>query len=512
MSNETHDSKRLAKNTLVLYMRMLLTVGISFYTARVILAGLGVSDYGLYNVIGGFVAMFYMVTSTLSTAITRFLTFELGKGNVEKLRITFSTSINIMLILSLFIVLLGETLGLWFVNNKLVIEPDRLEVANWLYQLSLLCFVIEMISVPYHASIVAHEKMTAFAFVTISNVILKLIIALSISISPIDKLLFYSILMALVSWSTQIMYWVYCRASFAECYYQLKLDIASFKNMFGFAGWFFFTSISSVLGNQGINILLNLFFGTPVNAARGVAVQVDNTVKAFSHNFTTALSPQIIKSYAQGDSNYTKKLLYAGSKYSFLLLFIVSWPILLESNFLLGIWLKEVPPFATHFVQLTLLCSLLEVMLGPSSALNNATGDIKLYQIIRGGSQLLILPISYVVLRLGGNPASTLIVTLLVNIIIFVPRVRLNKKHISISFKEFFEVVILKCLFVLSITAIFTIPIMCYVEKGFVRMVIIFSVSLMTTSISIFFFALDEKEKKMLQKFISNAIGRIRRK
>lgn len=305
MLTQTENNKRLAKNTLLLYGRMLLTVGISFYSTRLILANLGIDNYGIYNVIGGFVSMFYMVTSTMTQAVSRFLTFELGTGNKKKLQQTFSTSINILLLLSLVVVLLAETVGLWFVNYKLNISPNRMNAANWIYQFSVLSFVCEMISVPYSASVISHEKMGAFALVTILKVLLTLGIALMLSISPIDKLVFYGILVLLVSISIQLMYWIYCRKHFHECKYSSHIDKNIFKNMFGFAGWNFLTTCASMLSSQGVSILLNMHFGTAINAARGVASQVNGTVGAFSKNFTTALNPQITKSYAAQEIEYT---------------------------------------------------------------------------------------------------------------------------------------------------------------------------------------------------------------
>lgn len=502
MSSETHDSKRLAKNTLVLYVRMLFTVGISFYTARVILAGLGVSDYGLYNVIGGFVAMFYMVTSALSNAVTRFLTYEMGKGDSQRMSMTFVTSVNIMLLLSLFIISCAETIGLWFVNNKLVIDSSRLIVANWLYQLSLICFVVEMISVPYSSSVIAHEKMKAFAFVTIVNVLLKLIIALLIVHSPIDRLLFYAILMAIVSIFTQLLYWWYCRKKFVECKYYICFDKQIFKNMFVFSGWFFFTSISYLCSTQGINILLNMFFGTPVNAARGIANHLDNTVKAFSKNFMTALTPQITKYYAQGDLEYTKKLVYLGSKYSFLLLFVISYPVLLETNFLLNIWLTEVPPYCAKFVQLTLLLTMIEVLLSPFGTLNSATGNIKKYQIVIGGAQLLILPVSYVFLKLGAEPYWVLVVTIVVNMFVFVPRITLNRKCLNVTISDFFKTVIIKCLYVIIGVSLVTLPLYYYMNPGWRRFVIVALCSTVSMFVTIYFFALEINEKEKLRKFV----------
>lgn len=376
MSIQSQNNKRLAKNTLILYARMLFTVGISFYSTRLILANLGVSDYGVYNVIGGFVSMFYMVTATMTQAVSRFLTFELGRNDPKKLQQTFSTSLNILLLLALLVVLLSETIGLWFVNTKLNIKPDRMTVANWIYQFSLLSFVLEMISVPYSASVISHEKMGAFAFVTIAKVFLTFGIALSLAASPIDKLVFYGILVLAVSVSIQLMYWIYCKKNFPECQYSTHIDKVLFKDMFGFAGWNFLTTCTSMLSSQGVGIMLNMHFGTAINAARGIASQINGTVGAFSRNFTTALNPQITKSYATGDIAYTTKLVCRGAKFSYLLFLFIALPCMFEVDFFLSKWLTEVPTYAGIFVQLTFLNTLVETLLNSNETLNRASGKI----------------------------------------------------------------------------------------------------------------------------------------
>ena len=426
MSIQSQNNKRLAKNTLILYARMLFTVGISFYSTRLILANLGVSDYGVYNVIGGFVSMFYMVTATMTQAVSRFLTFELGRNDPKKLQQTFSTSLNILLLLALLVVLLSETIGLWFVNTKLNIKPDRMTVANWIYQFSLLSFVLEMISVPYSASVISHEKMGAFAFVTIAKVFLTFGIALSLAASPIDKLVFYGILVLAVSVSIQLMYWIYCKKNFPECQYSTHIDKVLFKDMFGFAGWNFLTTCTSMLSSQGVGIMLNMHFGTAINAARGIASQINGTVGAFSRNFTTALNPQITKSYATGDIAYTTKLVCRGAKFSYLLFLFIALPCMFEVDFFLSKWLTEVPTYAGIFVQLTFLNTLVETLLNSNETLNRASGKIRKFQIIISVAQLLILIVSYIVLEITGNSILTVAVTNVIYLLIFIPRITVN--------------------------------------------------------------------------------------
>lgn len=509
MANTTENNKMIAKNTMILYLRMICTVGISFYTSRVILSNLGVSDFGLYNVIGGLVSMFYMITSTLSSAISRFITYELGQNNLENLKETFSTSINIQLLISLLIIILSETIGLWFINNKMNIVYDRVWAANWIYQFTMLSFIIEMISVPYNASIIAHEKMKAFAYVTIYSVLIKLCIALVLSISPIDKLIFYGILMTLMSLSTQILYWWYCKRNFEECHYTFSINKKKFKQMFQFAGWSFFSSSSMMLCGQGVNILLNLFFGTPINAARGLAVQVDGTVKAFANNFTMAFSPQITKSYAQGDKEYTKDLVYKGSKYSFLLFFIISFPLIMETDFFLKIWLKDIPPYTSHFIQLTLAYTFIDILLKPSTTLNNATGDIKQYQILTGIAQFLVLPICYICLLLKFPPYSVLFVRIISDCIFFPPRIILNNKYIKQTFKSYSKEVLLKITYVVLSAIIICTPIIIFIESSWYRILITGITSTITIIVSSYLFSFSKNEKKIIKAILLKGYKKI---
>lgn len=512
MSNESQNNKRLAKNTLILYARMLFTVGISFYSTRLILANLGVSDYGVYNVIGGFVSMFYMVTSTMTQAVGRFLTFELGKGDAKRLQQTFSTSVNILLLLALVVVLLGETVGLWFVNAKLNIDPGRMWAANWIYQFSLLAFVLEMLSVPYSASVISHEKMGTFAFVTIAKVLLTFGIALLLSVSPIDKLVFYGILVFAVSVSIQLMYWVYCRRHFSECRYSTHLDKTIFKDMFGFAGWNFLTTCASMLSSQGVSIMLNMHFGTVINAARGVASQINGTAGAFSKNFTTALNPQITKSYASGDVGYTTKLVCRGAKFSYLLFLIVALPCMLEVDFFLSIWLKEVPPYAGVFVQLTLLNSLVEILVNSNEILNRASGKIRNFQILVSVAQLTILILSYVVLNITENPIWAVAVTNIVYLLIFIPRVTVNKPFIGMSFRYFFSHALKGILIVTILSAGVCLLFQTCLAQGWLRLIGTCGISTLAIGLTSWLFALTEGERTKVGGFVKKKFSSISRK
>lgn len=504
MSSEQSNNKRIAKNTMVLYLRMFITVGISFYTSRVILQNLGVSDFGLYNVIGGFISMFYMVTTAISNAIGRFITYDIGLDNKLKLRDTFSTSVMVLLVLSLFILFVGETAGLWFINNKLTIDSTRLVEANWVYQLSLVAFLIEMIGIPYMTLIVSYEKMDYYALVSIVNVILKLLIAIMLIVSPIDKLVFYAWLMLATSAFCQLMYYIYCCFHYCESHFRLVFDKQLLLSMFNYTGWNLFYSISIMLSSSGVGILLNMFFGTPINAAQGIATQVSNTANSFSINFSKALTPQITKSYARGDYDYTLKLVYRGSKFSYLLLLITSMPILFETNFLLNVWLTEIPPYCVSFVRLTMLYALIYILFNTSLVLNNATGKVRNYQIMIGFSQLLVLPLAYISLKTGCNPTSTLWITIVIQTISLIPRITFNSKYIGISLINYTKEVIIPIIVPTTITLLFVTPIIILMNESWVRVIITTVVATLSTIIIAFSFSLNESEKNMVRSVLKN--------
>lgn len=506
MSNHAESNKRLAKNTLTLYLRMILTVGISFYTTRVILQNLGVSDFGLYNVIGGIISMFYIVTCSLSSAISRFITYEIGKKDKKNLNTIFCTSMNLQILLSFIVLLIGETIGLWFINTQMEFETGRTFAANIVYQLAILGFIFELLGIPYYSFIIAHEKIKTFAYVTIINVILKLIIAWCIDISPIDKVIFYTICMTGIGLFTQSLYYFFCKRNYIESKYHFKFDRSITKDMFSFGGWHFFGASSYILNEQGGNILLNMFFGTTVNAAYGVARQIGSTVKAFSNNFITALNPQITKSYAEGDYNHTLELVYKGSKYSFLLLFIIVLPVLFETKTILKIWLVEMPNYSVEFVRLIIILALVEVLLKPITTLNNATGHIKNFQIIASISYFLALPICYLLLKLGCNPFSIIFISIGVESIIFFPKIWINKKYLPISTYDFIKKVLVRISPVILLGSIVCFQTTQVFTPSLIRLLIVILLSILTCIITIYTFALEKKEKDFLKHTIRTKI------
>ncbi len=328
-STAQENNKRIAKNTMFLYVRMFFIMAVSLYTSRVVLSTLGVDDFGIYNVVGGVVSMFGFLNGALAVCTQRYLNYELGRGDANRLQKVFITSLTIHALISIIVVILAETIGLWFLYNKMTIPDARMNAAFWVYQFSIITTVVLMMSVPYNAAIIAHEKMSAFAYISVLEVILRLAIVFLLQIGNFDRLIFYAFLMLVVQMSIRVIYGLYCNKHFCETKFRMLWDGTLFREMLGFSGWSIFGNLAGVASTQGLNILLNMFFNPIVNAARGISVQVQNALMQFSVNFQTAMNPQITKSYATGDYNYMHGLIYRSSKFTFFLLYLFSLPIIL---------------------------------------------------------------------------------------------------------------------------------------------------------------------------------------
>lgn len=505
MSETSQNNKRIAKNTLLLYFRMLLLMVVSLYTSRVVLNALGVEDFGIYNVVGGVVAMFSVISGSLSAAISRFITFELGRGDSAGLKKTFSAAVTIQLILSLVIVVLIDTVGVWFLNAKMTIPADRLAAANWVLQFSIVTFVINLISVPYNATIIAHERMSAFAYISIFEAAGKLAIAFLITAFPIDRLMFYAILMCVVAVSVRLMYGYYCKKHFTECVYSFYWDKNLLKRMFGFAGWQFFGSGSYILMTQGVNILLNIFYGPVVNAARGIAVQVDGVVQQFVNNFTTAINPQITKSYAANDNEYMFNLIYSGAKYSFFLVLLMSVPIILETETILYLWLKNVPEHTVSFLRLILAIELLYVLSNTMMTAMLATGRIKKYQIIVGGTGMLVFPLSWIFFKFGFAPEVAFVIQFIIFVVQLIYRLFLLHSMIGMPVKDFIHKVIIRAMVVAFISFLIPSIIHYFINcDGIFKLILVVIISLLSTIVTIYYAGLTDNEKNFAYKAIKS--------
>ena len=423
MADNSQKSKRIAKNTFVLYFRMLFLMLVTLYTSRVILDALGVNDYGIYNVVGGFVSMFALISAALTSACSRFLNFEMGKGDITRQNVVFSTAVTIQWTLAIIVFILAEVIGVWYVNNVMVIPVERLTAANWCFQFSVFNFCMKLITVPYNASIIAHEKMKAFAYVSIYQGLAILVVSFIVNYEPFDRLVYYAFLLLCVQFSVRSAYQIYCRRNFVECVYRRVFDKPLLMKMLSYSVWHLVGNGASVLKTHGVNIVLNLFYGPAVNAAKGLASQVDSAVNQFVGNFMMAMNPQITQSYAKGDLKYMFQLICKGSRLSFYLIFILSLPIIVNTHYILGLWLKKIPDYTVIFTQLTLLVMIFASLSKTLITAQNATGNVRNYQLVVGGINLLNLPISYVCLYLGGNPEIVVIVAICVEAIAFLARI-----------------------------------------------------------------------------------------
>ena len=506
---DTSDNRRIARNTLLLYGRMLLLMLVGLYTSRVYIGTLGEVDYGIYNVVGGLVGMFSIISGTLSAAISRFLTYELGKGDMAKLKAVFCTAVNIQIIFAISIIVLAEIFGLWFLDTQMNIPAERLPAARWVFHFSVLSFSISIISVPYNASIVAHEKMSAFAAISILEAVMKLVIAFLITISPIDRLVFFSILTMAVSILVRIVYGIYCRSHFEECTYSLVLDKPLMKKMFSFAGWNFIGTTSGILRDEGGNILMNIFFGPAVNAARAISQQINSAVLNFTGSFMTALNPQITKSYAARETAQMMRLVFNGARFSYYLMLILALPLMLNMDYILSIWLKEVPDHTAAFGILALVFAMSETLSNPLITAMLATGNIRNYQIVVGGLQLLNVPVSYVLLKAGWAPETVLAVAIVLSQICLAARLVMLRGMIGLDVKAYLKSVYCNVAAVTLVGALPMILLQKYIPSGFLGLIASCAASLLLSGLSVFFVGCSRHERKKILSWTSAFISRL---
>ena len=495
MSDTSSANKRIAKNTLVLYVRMLFTMGISLFTSRVILQTLGVEDYGISSVVGGVISMFTFINAAMVSSTQRYLNFELVRGDANQLRSVFSTSLQIHALIALAIIVLSETVGLWFLNEKLVIPEARMTAAMWVYQCSILSCAVSIMSTPYNAVIVAHEKMSVFAYISILDVSLKLLVVYLLVVLPFDKLIILAILNLLVQLFIRYIYTIYCHRHFPESYFQFRFNKTLFKEMFGFAGWSFWGNLAAILYTQGLNMMLNIFFGPIVNAARGIAVQVQSAVQQFVGGFQTALNPQITKNYASNNLPQMHSLMFRSARFSFLLLFFLSLPVLMETNFILTLWLKTVPDDAVIFTQIMICISLIYTTANPCIIANQATGKVKIYQMVVGGILLLILPISYVVLKLGAPAYSVFIVHFCIESVAQFSRMYMLRKLIHLPLWQYMKNIYIPIVSTVAIAIILPLVVRMQFAEGWLRFLAVGFTCVLSVGASSYFIGFTKQER-----------------
>lgn len=502
MTDIQANYKRVAKNTLMLYCRQIVLLLIGLYTSRVILQSLGVENYGINNVVAGFLSMFGIITISMSTAIGRFVTVELGKGDIERLKKVFSTSICVQVLLGILIILLIETFGLWFISNKMVIPEGREFAAQCCLHGAVITTFISLVSVPFNATIVAHERMTAFAYMGILDVTLKLGICYILFISPYDKLITYSCLGILVSIITSSLYWIYSIKNFEETSISVSFERDIFTEIWSFASWNIFSQAAWLFNTSGVNMLINMFFGVVVNAARGIAEQVNGILMMFVSNFMMALNPQITKSYASGDKTTSFGLACRGARFSFYILFILSLPIMIESNQILSLWLVNPPPLAAVFVTWTILSTFSSLLGNTLSTLQMAHGNIKKFQLCMSLISCIAFPLTWIAFKLGASPLAVYyIMTVLYVFLIFV-RYYLVHQSTGIPPKMYLIGVVLRTHCIAFLSAIIPISVYLFMPETIVRLLIVGVISISASAIFIYYLGIEKGERTFINEMI----------
>lgn len=508
MATEAENNKRIAKNTAFLYIRMLLLMLVSLFTSRIILQTLGVSDFGLNNVVAGIVTMFSFFNVTLSAGTQRFLNFELGRENYNELRKIFSTSLFLHLMLALIVLLLAETIGLWFICNKLVIPEGRYNAALWVYHNSILSSVLTILSLPYTACIIAHEKMNIYALMSIMDAVLKLGIVYVLYIVPADKLIVYSCLFLLVHVIDLVVYIAYCLKKYNISHVLPCIHKDKINEMLSFTSWNVIGSLAGACNGQGINILLNIFCGTTVNAARAVAYQVNNIIIQFSRNFQIAANPQIVKNYASGKKQEVERLIYNSSKFTGFLLLLLTVPFYVEIDTILKLWLGVYPELTPMFVRIVLLQSLFTAMTQPIIALVNASGYLKNVALTTGTMLMLVLPISYLLFYIGLSPTIVLAVNVIPYILEPFTELFWMRHFIGFPISNFYKQVYAKVL-PIGIAIIF-ITIGCkhvfFIEHNFFRLLYVCTVSTISSLVIIYVFGLSPQMRSYFIQLVSNRL------
>ena len=508
MVQTSENNKRIAKNTLVLYLRMFFTMLVSLYTSRIVLSALGVGDFGVYNVVGGIVVLFSFINNAMTSSTQRFLNFELGRENIREAQKVFAASLNIYLAIVALFVLLAETVGLWFLNRYINLPEGRIVAANWVYQATIVATVLNLIRTPYNAAIVAYERMSFYAYTSIVDVVLKLAIVYLLYCFS-DRLVAYAWLVTVVSLLLLAIYVLFCLRKFEICrHHTFAYSHRRYTALMSFSGWSLFGSVANVGASQGLNILLNVFFGVVVNAAMGIANQVNNAINQFVGNFQVAFNPQIVKSYASGEKERFINLILNTSKYSYYLLFLVALPCYICCNDILQIWLEEVPPHAVSFCRLLILFSLVDAIQGPLWVSAQAVGKIRNYQLLMSFLILLNLPIAYVILKFVPIAEMVLIVRVLVNVLTALVRVFYLKGLYSFPVRRYFKEVVWLCLLVTAFSAIIPYWAYDYGTAGVIRLFAVVALCIICSCISVYLIGLSKSEKELVRNVVQKYILR----
>ncbi len=475
-------------------------MAIGLYTSRKLLLELGVTDYGICNVVGGLVSMFLMVSDSLSMAISRFITFSIGKFDEAKRNAVFCSTIVVQLVLIILFILIAETLGLWFFNNKLNIPANRIDASIVLYQLSIVSFCINLISIPYNAVIIAHEKMSAFAFISLYEATAKMATVFILSYTTIDKLVMFAILSCVVGLSIRLIYGFYCKKNFIECKFHFIFERNILSEILKFSGWNFLGTSAIILRVQGGNILLNLFFGPSVNAAKGISNQVNSMLHSFVANFTTALNPQIIKNFANGEMQHMNNLMMYGAKFSCFIMIILGTPFIIDIDYILHLWLGNVPEHSALFVRLIIIYTLFETLSVPIATGIVATGKIKYFEITSTCVELLNLPIAYILFHLGYFPETITLVFLVIAQLTLAIKLYFIHKATGFPLMEYIKNAYFRCIVVAALSCV--PPYITYklMNFSFCRLSVICLISWFSSCVLIYFLGCGKKEQKLIKE------------
>lgn len=504
------ENKRIITNTLFLYVRMILLMLVSLFTSRIVLQALGVVDYGLNNVIAGVIVVFSYVNNSMASATSRFLSFELGKRDLNKLKTVFANAFLVHAFLALIVLILGESIGIYVVNFILNIPPDRMYACNVLYQFVVCSACLTIMQVPFNALIIAHEHMSVYAYIGIFDAVVKCIVAYALLITPFDKLITYGTLNFCLAAITFLIYICYCRLKFRNVFYlTLKPCKSIVKQMTGFAVWGLWGSSSIMMRNTGINILLNIFFGSVVNAANAIAYQVNAAVTNFTNNFTMAINPQIIKTYAAGDRERNKNLIYRGGKFSFFLMIMLCYPVIFETNYLLGLWLGDYPEYAAVFTRLVLLLSIVEIFNPSIGCAVQATGRIKSYQVVVSSVTLMNFPITLILFKLGFPPYAALSISIGIAVITLFIRLNYLNKLLGIKIRDYIKSVMYPCSLVGLLSLVTPVLIYKGMDDGFIRLLTMFLANTIVSVLIIMWLGLKQNERAFLLNYSKGAYYRI---
>ena len=511
MSSQTTDNnKRIAKNTLLLYFRMLLMMFVTLFTSREVLDKLGVTDYGIYNVVGGVVAMLGFLNSSMSNAVQRYLSFEIGKNNEAGVNRIFNVSLFAHAGIAVFVFVVMEIVGVWYLNTHMNIPAERMDAANWVLQCSIFTTLFTIVQVPYNAIIISKEQMGIYAYISILEVVLKLLVVYMLAIGNFDKLKLYSVLIMVVTIGIVMIYRFYCTRKYKEAKFKFIKDWNLLKQIVGFASWNMLGELAWVFTGQGVNIILNSFFGPVVNAARGLAEQVNGAVNRFVANFQTAVNPQLIKNYASDQLGEMKTLLFRSTRFSYYLLLALSLPIILKMDFILHLWLKEVPDYTTGFCQLVLVSSLVSTLSNLLAQVARAYGKIRNYQIIVSIFLFLNFPLSYIVLKFGGSPLSTMFVNIGINAMLLFVRLRLTNRMIQMTYGSFIRNVLFPVIIVTAVALVIPLTIYFMLDNSIISFIIVCLVSFVSVGVSTYALGMNANERLYILAAISKIITKIK--